>query len=258
MSDYIGYVVDYEDDGTGARGSQWTAGEVFGQNYWYESNGIMQNAAALQNNVTQGSTWYYPGDIALKDRNGDGQINTGEGGVWYAQGDRVKHGFNYPRKKYSIGLGADWNGLDLHIQLDGVGQWDRYSTSQYVWGNSGSKWFAPYFKESVDLGYWRPDNTGAFLPRNSFSGKNRSRANDQYALDLSHLRIKNIRLGYSFPKSVLEKVKVSNLYLYASAENLVFIYYNSFVKFHPQLLSSAWGQGYPPQRVISLGLNIEF
>lgn len=256
LSDYIGYVVEYQHNGTGSRSNQWTPGEVFGQNFFYQSNGIIQDDQALYNNVSQGGAWYYSGDLAVKDLNGDGQINTGEGGVWYAEGDRMKNGFNYPRKRYGFTLGAEWNGLDLSVILDGIGQWKTYSSSMYVFGISGSHWFAPWYQEHEDLGAWRPDNTDAFFPRNMLNNKNRSRSNDQYALDLAHLRIRNVRLGYSLPNSLLDKIKLNNVYVYASAENLGFIYYNSFIKYDPQLIGSSSGQGYPPQKIISFGLNI--
>lgn len=256
ISDYVGYVVEYEHNGTGSRANQWLPGEIFGQNFYYESNGIMQDDQALYDNVSQGGAWYYSGDLALKDLNGDGQVNTGEGGVWYAEGDRVKNGFNYPRYRYGVTLGAEWNGFDLSIYLDGIGHWKTYTGNHYVFGINGAQWNAPWYQEHEDLGAWRPDNTGAFFPRNMLNNKNRSRSNDQYALDLSHLRIRNIRLGYNIPDTFLRKISLTNAYVYASAENLGFMYYNSFVKYDPQLISSESGSGYPPQRIISFGLNI--
>ena len=258
MSDYIGYVVEYEDDGTGSRSGQWTPGEVFGQNYYYSSNGIMQNAEELYANPIQGGTWYYPGDLAMKDLNGDGEINSGTIGTWYSMGDIQKNGFNYPRKSYGISMKLDWNNFDVSFLLDGVMQWTRYSGNMYVWGTSGSIWFAPYYEQHADLGYWSPDNTNAFYPRNTLSGKNRGRANDQYLLDLSHLRVRNLQIGYNIPRVLLQKFKLDRIRLYVSGENLGFIYYNSFIKYDPELIAASSGQGYPPQRYFSFGVNVTF
>lgn len=256
MSDYIGYVVKYEHNGTGSRSNQWIPGQVFGQNFFYESAGIMQNDEELYQNVPKGSNWFYQGDIAIKDLNGDGQINMGEGDVWYAEGDRVKNGFNYPRYRYGITLGVDWNGFDLTAFLDGVGHWKTYSTSQYIFGTATVHWYTAWFKEHEELDAWTPDNPDAFFPRLMYDAKNRSSPNDQYALDLSHLRIRNIQLGYTLGQNLLNKIKLRKLNVYVSAENLGFIYYNSFIKYDPQLIGGASGQGYPPQRVISFGLNV--
>lgn len=257
-SDFIGYVVEYEDDGTGAVVGQWTPGQIFGQNFHYASNGIMQNTEALYANTPQGGTWYYPGDLAVKDLNGDGEINSGIAGTWYNRGDLVKNGYNYPRGTYGITLGAEWNNFDLTLLLDGVMQWTQYSTHMYVWGNSGMQWFAPYYKEHARLGYWSPDNTDAFYPRNMYAGKNRLVPNDQYALDLSHLRIRNLKLGYNVPQVLAQKIRMSRVYLYASAENLGFIYNNAFIKYDPELLAGANGEGYPPLQYFSFGANLQF
>lgn len=258
ISDYVGYVVDYEDDGTGAVSGQWTPGEVFGQNYLYASNGIMTSVNNLYGNVPQGNTWYYLGDLARKDLNGDGEINGGTTGTWYSRGDLIKDGFNYPRKTYGIGLSADWKGFDVSLQLEGVGSWKVYSTNMWVWGNSGSQWFGAYYKEHEALGYWSLNNTGAFFPRDTYDAKNRTANTDQYALDLSHLRVRNLKIGYNFPKQLISKVKLNKLYLYASAENLGFIYYKSYIKFDPELVAASSGEGYPPQQVMSFGINVEF
>jgi TonB-linked SusC/RagA family outer membrane protein len=257
MNDYIGYVVEYEHDGTGAIAGQWIPGQVFGVNYHYTSNGIMQNQNDLYKNTPGGNTWYYPGDLAYKDTSGDGEIHDGLTNTWYSRGDVKENGYNYPRKNYGINLGLDWKNFDVSIMLDGVGHWKTYTSQMYVFGVSGSQWYAPYFKKHAELGYWSPDNTNAFYPRNSLNNKNRSNPNDQYALDLSHLRIRNVKLGYNFPQVLIEKIKIQRLYAYLSAENLGFIYYNSFINYDPELLSDAGGQGYPPQQFFSFGLNIE-
>ncbi|TKG89808.1 SusC/RagA family TonB-linked outer membrane protein [Puteibacter caeruleilacunae] len=254
LSDYIGYVVEFENSGTGQISGQWYPGEVFGQNYHYAFNGLAQNTADLYNNVFQGSSWYYPGDVMLKDLNGDGQISSGDGGVWYAMGDVIKNGFNYPRKTYSINLSADWNNISLSVLLDGVGQWNKYSANPYVFGTDGNKFHSPFFQENVDLGYWSVTNPEAFYPRLDLTNKNLSRANDYYDLNLAHLRIRNVKLGYTLPK-----IKgLSRTHIYISAENLGYIYQKSFVKFDPELLAASNGQGYPSQRIISCGINLEF
>jgi len=82
IADYIGYVVEYDENTTGQRNGTWTPGEVFGQIWMYESNGVAQNVGDVEASVPQGGGWYYPGDLMMQDLNGDGQINTGERGRW--------------------------------------------------------------------------------------------------------------------------------------------------------------------------------
>ncbi|MCF7567768.1 TonB-dependent receptor [Sabulilitoribacter arenilitoris] len=256
MNDYVGYVTKYEHNGTGAIGGQWTPGEVFGQNRLYTSNGIIQNGTQLNNIVPHTGTWIYPGDLSIQDTNGDGVINQGNGGVWYSLGDRtLTDSYSYPRYRYGFSLTAEWNNFNISMNADGVGHWKRFSGNQYIWGQGGSVFFAPFFKETTDLGYWTANNPGAFLPRNGYHGKNRL-PTDQYLLNLAHLRIRNIRLGYNIPTHLVQKMGLRSLNVYASGENLGFIFYKSFIKLDPQLLAASSGEGYPPSRTFSLGLNI--
>ena len=74
--------------------------------------------------------------------------------------------------------------------------------------------------------------------------------------NLAHLRIQNIRIGYNLPKKLLDKVKLRKVYIYTSAENLGMIYYKSNFRYEPEIIARYGGAGYPPQRQISLGVNI--
>jgi TonB-linked SusC/RagA family outer membrane protein len=253
ISDYIGYVVKYRDNISGARSGTWTPGEVFGETYVYRSNGIAQNANDIANNVVQTGGWNVPGDLMMRDINGDGRITTGDGGYWYSQGDRVKVGYNYPRYRYSVNLQANWNGFDFSIQLIGVPQWKIYSNSFFVMPSAGDQFNSKWFVEQRALGTWTHESPNAFYPRYSFKTY---AANDQYLLNLAHLRIKNLRFGYQLPAKIMSKVKTDRFYLYTSIENLGFIYYKSFVKYDPEILQNNGGSGYPPQKQFSFGINI--
>ena len=48
-------------------------------------------------------------------------------------------------------------------------------------------------------------------------------SNSYYVENASFLRLKNVVLGYTLPKSVLSKVGIQNLRLYVQAENLLTI-----------------------------------
>lgn len=253
ISDYIGYVVNYRDNISGARSGTWTPGEIFGELYVYRSNGIAQNANDIANNVVQTGGWNVPGDLMMRDVNGDGRITTGDGGFWYSQGDRVKVGYTYPRYRYSVNLQASWNGFDASIQLIGVPHWKIYSGSFFVMPSAGDQFNSKWFVEQRALGTWTYETPNAFYPRYSFKTY---AANDQYMLNLAHLRIKNLRVGYQLPAKVMSRIKTDRIYVYSSLENLGFIYYKSFVKYDPEILQNYGGSGYPPQRQFSFGINI--
>ena len=207
----------------------------------------------IEANVPQGGAWYYPGDLMMKDLNGDGQINGGEGGKWYARGDQVLGGYNYPRNQYGINLSADWNGFDLSVQLTGVPKWKVYSGNFYVMPAGGNIWNSKWFTVHRELGTWTPETPDNYYPRHSFKTY---AANDQYQINLAHLKIKNLRIGYNLPKAFVNKTKLDKVYVYMSIENLGYIYYKSIIKYEPEIISNYGGMGYPPQRQFSFGVNI--
>ncbi len=253
ISDYIGYVVNYKENISGARSGTWTPGEVFGELYVYESNGIAQNANDIARNVVQTGGFNVPGDLMLRDRNGDGRINSGDGGFWYSQGDIKKVGYTYPRYRYGFNLQANWNGFDLSVQLTGVPYWKIYSGNFYVMPVAGDQFNSKWFVAQRQLGTWSYENPNAFYPR--YSSRTYA-ANDQYLLNLAHLRIKNLRVGYQLPPKIASRFKTDRVYMYVSIENLGYIYNKSFVKYEPEILANYGGSGYPPQRQYSFGINI--
>lgn len=253
VSDYIGYVVSYEGNESGLR-SQWTPGQVFGELYGWTSLGIAQNTEAFQENALWRNGWFYPGDILYADTNGDGLVNNGQGGYWYSQGDRKLLGYTYPRYKYNIALNASWKGFTISALFDGVGKQTRYSRRKFV---MGTKNFVS--SQNLDRGYWSLNNQDAFFPRAYDSNLNQTYeryANDQYVLNLAHLRIKNINLSYSLPDEVLSKIKIRSLSINVSAENLGMVYYKSWAKEYDPIQIEKDFQTYPPSRIFSLGFNV--
>ncbi|MCY4778106.1 SusC/RagA family TonB-linked outer membrane protein [Sphingobacterium sp. UT-1RO-CII-1] len=264
LSDYIGYVTKYNANATGARGGTWTPGQLFGENFVYKSGGVAQNTADLDGRTLTG-TYNYPGYLQYQDLNGDGYINAGDGGFWYSRGDQVTNGFNYPRKSFAINTSFSWNNISFSAILEGVMKWNVYNSSDWVWGTSAGSggtayFYTPAFKESTKLGYWNPDNTGAHFP--AFN-TGRGLATDQYSLNLAHLRVRNITIGYDLPAGWLERIKLKRANLYFSGENLGFIYYKSAMKYDPDFLQSGMpglfgsnANSYPPLRYYSFGVNL--
>lgn len=271
LSDYIGYVVDYiEPNLTGTRGG-FVPGQRFGELYGYTGAGIAQSfeEAALENvtyatNNNAFGPWALSGILLIEDTNGDGQIDQGQGNLWYAEGDRKRIGFSYPRFKYNFAFQFDWKGLSLSALFDGVGHQYRHSVNKFVVGTRNHA--SPY--QVNELGYWSPDNTDAFFPRLNRANLNQSEfrayPSDQYVLNLSHLRIKNINLSYQLPARIVEKIKLNSASFNVSVENVGFIYNKMWNKeIDPQSIASgnanevrSGATAYPIQRTVSLGLRV--
>ena len=275
LSDYVGYVVEYEPNESGAREGIFTPGQVFGELYGVPSAGIAQNQAEVLQNVlsddTQNGGFFYPGDLFFRDTNGDGLINAGfgsggnslqEDGFWFSPGDRERLGFTYPRYNYNIAMNADWKGFALSLLFQGVGHQKVYFANKF---NVGTFNFLSV--EQQERGYWTANNQDAFYPRAYRLNVNQLRENvnnDQFVNNLAHLRIKNVGLTYNFRGQLLEKLSVANASLTLSGENLGFIYNRSFTpEFDPIVLGPDLETGigndartYPPSRTISLGFRV--
>ena len=67
-------------------------------------------------------------------------------------------------------------------------------------------------------------NPGASIPRATINDPNdNDRISDRYIEDGSYIRLKNISLGYTFPKKTIDKLGLSNLRIYANIQNLLTI-----------------------------------
>ena len=94
---------------------------------------------------------------------------------------------------------------------------------------NGLKWmtgiaeeYHHFHKDLLDA--WSPQNTDTNIPRITKSMSNiNNRESDRFLEDASFVRIKNIQLGYTVPLSITDNVGISNLRVFAGAENLLTI-----------------------------------
>ena len=184
------------------------------------------------------------GDFLYADANGDGVLDND---------DRVEIGYGaLPRLTYGLNLGAEWNGFDFAMFLQGVGDYKVYYNNQAfrfvtVMGQSLNK--------DITDNAWTPENPYAStypVLRNNADGRNNI-ASDAFVHNAAYLRCKNIQLGYTVPQSITRKFFVEKLKVYCSIDNLFTI--TSFPGLDPEI---AAGVGYPSIRQYSVGLNVSF
>ena len=107
-------------------------------------------------------------------------------------------------------------------------------------------------------GSWTPDHTEATYPRLSLqSSSNNALASDFWTRDASYVRLKNVQLGYTFPKTLTRRFYVDSLRLYLSASNVFTLSALSRLGIDPEAPSVNNGY-YPQQRVISFGASLTF
>lgn len=211
-----------------------------------------------------------PGDIKYKDLNGDGIINNGNNTL-YTQfdpntgemiantglGDRKVIGNSTRRYQYGVNAGASYKGFDLSLFVQGIGKRDVWISNDVVFPYVSE--FSTMFAHQLD--YWTPENTNAYFPRNyPLGGVNYGysrRVQTKYLADGSYIRLKNITLGYSLPKSVLQNLAVKNVKLYFSGENL-FNFDHLPDGLNTELSNLGNGGNYPFLKQYSLGVNVSF
>jgi TonB-linked SusC/RagA family outer membrane protein len=220
---------------------------------------------------TSANFMFGPGDVKFKDVNGDGEINNGNGTL-ANHGDLEIIGNSTPRYEYGFRIGADFKGVDFSAFFQGVGK-------REIWGD-GNLAIAGYHSsdgampEAIASNYWTPTNTNAFYPAayNNLGSNtaNNMQVQDRYLLNMAYLRLKNITIGYSLPKSLLSKIKMNNLRVYVGAENLVTWDKLGDLPIDPESISgySMWnttnynlgrtGQGVPSFKSYSVGAQINF
>lgn len=251
--------------------SNYIVGEYLGNIYGFVTEGIAKTDEEMKAHIekvdqsTLGSNWA-AGDIMYKDLNGDGTISWG---AWTLNdhGDQKVIGNSTPRYLFGIDANASWKGFDLRVFFQGVMKRDYWTDSRYMFGTYGyGVWYttpitdvADYFRDanswSVVNGL-QGENLNSYYPRPTYSDKNIQRQT-RYLQDASYIRLKNLQLGYTLPKSVVDKLGLETLRVFFSGENLWTG--TSLVKqFDPETIGTYYGNGYPLQATFSFGLNVTF
>ncbi len=180
--------------------------------YTYVSTGIAQSWNDILDAPYQGNDYFAPGDILYKDLNGDGQITSG---------DRMAYR-NSPRtffnSQYSMTMDLRWKNFDLNLLFQAL------TGSKAFWID----WFkrvypndSRYQYNMVHLDNWSLDNRNSTLTRLVIGTGGQNELESTYWLyKRDFLRLKNLQLGYSLPKKLIERVKVSNFRVFFTGENI--------------------------------------
>jgi TonB-linked SusC/RagA family outer membrane protein len=196
--------------------SKTVKGHAVGEFYGYNITGFYESADEASKLIPLGETEgkYDPakfvGKYKYEDVNHDGKITTD---------DRKFLGSPHPKVTIGWNTNIGWKNLDFSMF------W--YSSL----GNkifNGAKYFTDFWmfngNRSVrmrDLS-WEPGKKDAILPiLDKSDSKSGTNANSYYVENGSYARLKNIIIGYTFPKTVLSKAGIQRLRLYVQAENLL-------------------------------------
>lgn len=236
-------------------------GESLGSYFGYETDGLFQSNEDIANSALPVGASVQPGDVKYKDQNGDKVIN---------EKDRVVLGNAFPRYTFGFTYSLAWKGFDLNIMLQGVGKRTQLLRGELIEPFHSNYSYCIYQHQ---LDFWTPTNPDARWPRLAAPGSasatnNWSLPGDNHLLNAAYLRIKNIQLGYTLPKSLTQKFGVQKLRVSVNTENPLTFCKNSFIDPESSEFGSNMGgiggqggnsgRNYPTLSYYGFGLDIEF
>ena len=250
LSDYQAEITNYDNPSKSL--SDYYVGQKIGEIWGFETEGLFKTdeEAASWNQSEVVGFKQYAGDIKFADLNGDGKITKGKSTV-DDPGDRKVIGNSTPRYNFGIRGTADYKGFDFTIFFQGTMKRDIIPSSTFYRAHYGSQWSVP---QKMNYDYWREDNTDAFFPRARFNGGAINQNQTRYMLNGAYIRCKQLALGYTIPKNITEKAKISKLRVYFNADNL-FELSHMPESFDPEL---ATANAYQFFRSFSFGANLTF
>lgn len=192
--------------------TQTKVGYEIGAFFLYQTDGLFQSMDEVNAHRTEGGDKLQanakPGDIRFKDTNGDGVLN---------EKDKVYSGSGIPDFTYSINFNASYKGFDFSMMFYGVEGNELYNGNRYYLENmsAGQNFLAS------SLNAWTETNTNTNTPRAVLGDANQNtRESDRYLEDGSFLRLKNIELGYTLPKTMISRLGINKCRFYINAQNV--------------------------------------
>jgi len=214
--------------------------------YTYTDNGIAQTWADIYNNTPQGAQ---PGDLLRKDLNGDGRIDANDQKALQSSRDR-------PTTSYTLNAFASWKGIDIGMLWTGTAGRKDFYLNAFNNVNFGASRYA--VNQDLVNNPWSVENRSGIWPRIGGSGNNNTVPNAQTTFwleDMSYLRLKNVQLGYTFPKPLFKRLGITNFRIAGSAENLLTV--TSFQGLDPEKAGNN-NNLYPLNKAYSLAVQLGF
>lgn len=156
---------------------------------------------------------------------------------------------------YGLNLNLSYKGFDFSVDMNGV------------YGNKilNKKKLSDFtifnFYEST-LGRWHGEGTSSFEPILDNTRSHNFLPSTNLLENGSYFRIRGVQLGYTLPKDILKKMKVSKIRFYANVQNLYTFKKNT--GFTPEVGGSILeggvdnGDTYPIPTTVTAGLSFNF
>lgn len=243
--EFIDGYVDYNNYAT----TRTAVGTQVGEFYLKQADGIFKTQDEINSykdkdgNLMQPNAG--PGDLKFADTNHDGYLD---------DKDKKSYGSGLPKVTFGLNYNASWKNFDIAIMFNGT---------------LGNKMYNAFkmdlyrLNASPDLvNSWSPANQSSNIPRLIYSDPNNNytTSSSYFLEDASYLRLRNLQIGYSVPKDILEKLGVSMARVYVGGYNLFTL--TKYTGFDPGLTNTGkFARGvdrgyYPINHSYIMGISI--
>ena len=213
--------------------------------YGYEFAGI---------NVESGEALFNHYEEVLNEKGEVTGYKLGEPTTAPADSDKRDLGSGIPTYNYGLTLNAGWKGIDFLLFLTGAGGNKilnalnniDYTTNRLL-----------YLTEDR----WTVDNPGGTMPAANASNMAQFLVSSGVVSDASYMKIKQIQLGYNLPKTLLRRIMIDNLRIYASLDD--WFTFTKYQGFDPEIIGAGASMGvdkgnYPTSKKMVFGVNLTF
>ena len=105
---------------------------------------------------------------------------------------------------------------------------------------------------------WSPNNTDSNIPRWQFGDQYAASSSDRWLTNASYLNFQSFNVGYTIPKSLTQKIKISTIRIYCAGENLIFWSARKGLDPRYSFDGNTAVNVYSPVRTISGGIQLTF
>lgn len=243
---------------TGSRLNNWNAyiaeGLYTADDFIISGEGLERTYQLKEGVVTSSlSSDIRPGDIKYKDMNGDGTIDSND--MVRDVGDP-----SVPELVYGFGFNAEYKGFYAGVFFQGAGK------TSTILGASEPQGFHPFHwsydetslrKEALNRWTEQNPSQNVMFPRlRTNAHPHNTAASTWWMRDASFLRLKNVEIGYNFPKPLLRKINIEALRVYLMGNNLAV--WDNIKMWDPEIGNANAGLNYPLSRTFTFGLDFTF
>ena len=191
------------------------------------------------------------GEALFNHYNEDGSVTTTTDP---ADGDKRHLGSGIPTYNYGLTFNADWKGLDFMVFMSGAGGNQILNALNNIDYTSNR---LVYLTEDR----WTPTHTNGTMPAAGAANYAKFLTSSGVVMDASYLKVKQIQLGYNFPKSIINRILIDQLRIYASLDD--WFTFTEYPGFDPEIVGVGASMGvdkgnYPTSKKVVFGVNVTF